>query len=121
MPVLRPTNEHERMSIIMGIKIPYQYKVYRDGPKATMVDKLLHKPSFLSFFSIVLCFLLILIGSGIYNIASQRIAILRALGGIAMFAGLIVMFAGPFVIPRLADKLHIADRVYEKETGRKIY
>ena len=105
----------------MGIKIPYQYKVYRDGPKATMVDKLLHKPSFLSFISIALSFLLMLIGAGIYNIHSQESVICTTLGGIVIFSGMIMMFAGPFLIPWLADRFHIADRVYEKETGRKIY
>ena len=102
------------------IKIPYRYKNYPDCPKATKVDKFLHNPGAAMFTSIFLCFAVILVGAGFYNLNRDN-AILTGIGTVFFILSFVILFGGAYLIPWLADKLHIADRVYEKETGKKIY
>lgn len=102
------------------IKIPYKYKHYPDCSKATKVDKYLHHPNVVGFGAVILCFVLILIGGGLFNL-NRDSSVLSVIAGVFFVAGFVMLLGGAFLIPWLADKLHIADRVYEKETGKKVY
>ena len=96
----------------------YQYKNYPDCQKATNLSKFWCSPKHGGYIGFALGFAIILLGALAYNMNGHELGFLNIL---LLIIGTAFFLFGAFLIPGLFKLLKISDRVYEKETGKKIY
>ncbi|MBR6165010.1 MAG: hypothetical protein IKQ45_03665 [Clostridia bacterium] len=99
------------------ITYTYQYKNYPDCPKATRLSKFWCSPRHGGFIGMAVGIVIMLLGALVYNANGHH---LGAVDVILMLLGFGFFLFGALLVPALFKLFRISDRVYEKETGKKI-
>ena len=95
----------------------YSYKNYPDCPKATRLSRFWCSPKHGAFIGIAIGMVFILLGVLLYNACGHKSNIANVT---LLLIGIAFFLFGALLVPALFKLFKVSDRVYEKETGKKI-
>lgn len=103
------------------ITYTYTYKNYPDCDKATKLSKFWNSPNKACIMGMIIGFAWMMLGGLFYNLVGDSSKFLTGVISVVfLVVGFAVFIAGTWIIPAVFNALKISDRVYEKETGKKI-